>query len=167
MSDLLHNWEKKSAEHQKEYKRFLEKAAKPPERTRVLNLLPDLHEEAFSRIDCLQCANCCTTTGPLLKNKDIENLASHLKSRPADFTEKYLRIDEDNDYVFKKLPCPFLKEDNYCSVYSARPGACRDFPHTHQRDIKQKLGITYHNTMICPAVALVVEDLKSHYLKTK
>ena len=146
----------------KENKAFLDKLKSSAPRD-LDSITHELNDEAFEKIDCLQCANCCMTTGPLLKNKDIENLASNLKIRPADFTEKYLRIDEDNDYVFQKMPCPFLKEDNYCSVYSSRPGACRDYPHTHQRDIKQKLGITYHNTMICPAVAFVVEGLKLHY----
>lgn len=122
-----------------------------------------LHDEAFEEINCLECANCCRTTGPQLLDKDIERLANDKKLRPAFFTEKYLRIDEDNDYVFKSMPCPFLKDDNYCSVYESRPNACRNFPHTQQRNIMQKLKITYHNAVICPAVALVVDGLKKHY----
>lgn len=118
------------------------------------------HEQAFEQIDCLQCANCCKTTGPLLLNKDIDRLAGAMKLRPADFTEKFLRIDEDRDYVFKSMPCPFLKDDNYCSVYESRPNACREYPHTQQRDQLQKLPLTYENSLICPAVALVVNGLR-------
>ncbi len=149
---------------QKENRKFLEqlKKRKPADLDQVTNRL---HDAAFEHIDCLQCANCCRTTGPLLKSKDIERLAEHFNQRPADFTERYLRIDEDRDYVFKKMPCPFLGADNYCSVYEDRPGACRDYPHTQQRKIIQKLGITYHNSMICPAVAEVVEGLKKVYEK--
>ena len=33
-----------------------------------------LHEEAFSIIDCTQCANCCKTIHPLLTEADIERL---------------------------------------------------------------------------------------------
>jgi Fe-S-cluster containining protein len=73
-------------------------------------------------------------------------------------------IDEDNDYVFSTLPCPFLGSDHYCHVYESRPNACREFPHTQQRNILQKLKITYHNTHICPAVSLVVEGLKQKYV---
>ena len=51
----LDNWEKRSAEHQKQYKQLLQRADK----NKVLKQLPDLHEEAFEKIDCLQCANCC------------------------------------------------------------------------------------------------------------
>lgn len=139
--------------------------------TRLLQLNPkdldrvthQLHDEAFEEIDCLQCANCCHSTGPLLKDKDIERLAQHQKLKPGHFTEKYLRIDEDGDFVFKKMPCPFLGESKYCNVYEARPNACRNFPHTQQRDIYQKLKITYHNTFICPAVSRVVDGLMKHY----
>lgn len=146
----------------KENKLFFEKLKKrkPSDLDQVTN---ELHDKAFEQIDCLKCANCCRTTGPLLRSKDIDQLAVHFKIRPAIFTEKYLRIDEDGDYVFKAMPCPFLGNDNYCSVYHYRPGACRDYPHTQQRDIRQKLNITLENTMICPAVAEVVEGLARHY----
>lgn len=146
----------------KENKAFLERLKKqrPADLDRVTN---QLHDAAFEHLDCLKCGNCCRTTGPLLRNKDIDRLAGHFRLRPAEFTERHLRVDEEGDYVFRAMPCPFLGEDNHCSVYENRPNACRDFPHTQQRDIREKLGITYHNTMICPAVAEVVEGLKKHY----
>lgn len=121
------------------------------------------HAKAFEEIDCLKCANCCTTTGPLLKSRDITTLSDKIKISSSVFSERFLKTDEDGDMVFQKLPCPFLGDDHYCSVYDARPGACRDYPHTHQRDIAEKLPITFLNSMICPAVALVVENLKKHY----
>ncbi len=145
-----------------ENKKFLEKLKKlaPKNLDQITN---QLHEEAFENIDCLNCANCCASTGPLLLNKDIDRLAKNLKLKPSVFTEKYLRIDEDKDYVFKQMPCLFLGNDNYCSVYTDRPNACKEFPHTQQRNILQKLKITYLNTTICPAVAVVVEGLKENY----
>lgn len=146
----------------KENKAFLErlKKSRPADLDQTTNRLND---EAFEHIDCLQCGNCCRTTGPLLLSKDVDRLAGHFRIRPAEFTERHLRIDEDGDYVFRSMPCPFLEDDNYCSVYENRPNACREFPHTQQRDIREKLGITYHNTMVCPAVAEVLERLKAHY----
>ena len=148
----------------KENKKFLERLRKikPSNLDAVTN---QLHDKAFTHIDCLQCGNCCRTTGPLLLNKDIEHLSKHFKLKPSEFSEHYLRVDEDGDFVFKQMPCPFLKNDNYCSVYNHRPGACRDYPHTQQRNIVQKLSITYQNSMICPAVAEVVEGLKVKYRK--
>src|SRR6185436_11339114 len=142
----------------KENKKFLERLRKqkPSNLDAVTN---NLHDKAFVHIDCLHCANCCRTTGPLMLNKDIERLSKLFKIKPSEFSDQYLRTDEDGDMVFKNMPCPFLLNDNCCSVYNDRPGACREYPHTQQRNILQKLPITYHNSMICPAVAEVVEGL--------
>src|SRR5246127_681920 len=104
MSDLLHNWEKKSADRQKEYRRFLEKAAKPAQRNRVLDQLPELHEEAFERIDCLKCANCCKKYSPRFKTPDIKRISRHLKMKESVFIDTYLRLDEEGDYVVRSTP---------------------------------------------------------------
>ncbi len=140
-------------------KKFLEQLKKK-RKSGLDQLMHQLHEAAFEEIDCLQCANCCKTTGPLLLSKDIDRLAAALKMRPALFAETYLKRDEDGDDVFQSMPCPFLGSDHYCSVYEARPNACREYPHTQQRDQLQKLKITYQNSLICPAVAKMIAQLK-------
>src|SRR5205085_8061249 len=50
----------------KENKSFLDRLKKlrPKDLDVVTN---EFHDKAFEKIDCLQCANCCKTTGPLLK----------------------------------------------------------------------------------------------------
>lgn len=150
--------------NKKENKAFLQKLKK--QKPKDLDIVTNnFHDTAFQTIDCLKCANCCATTGPLLKNRDIDILSREFKLRPSQFTEQFLKIDEDGDWVFKKLPCPFLGSDNFCSVYSSRPTACRDYPHTQQRNIAEKIPVTFLNSMICPAVAVVVENLKKHYSK--
>src|SRR6476619_3613354 len=111
--DVLQNWEKKSGENEKKYRRFLHRADK----NKVLKSLPSLHEEAFEKIDCLKCANCCKHYSPRFKTPDIKRISAVLKMKEGDFIETYLRLDEDGDYVTKKSPCPFLGEDNYCSIY--------------------------------------------------
>lgn len=122
-----------------------------------------LHHEAFKTIDCMECANCCATTGPLVLHKDIEKLAQNVGMRQAEFSATFLRTDEDGDMVFKSMPCPFLDHDNHCRVYESRPKACAEYPHTQQRKIVNKLDITFHNATICPAVAVVVQGLKKIY----
>jgi Fe-S-cluster containining protein len=112
-----------------------------------------LHREAFAKIDCLECANCCKTTGPLFSNKDIDAIAGHLKLSPNSFINNYLQIDEENDYVLQTLPCPFLGNDNYCSIYEVRPKACREYPHTDRANQLGILKLTEKNVSICPAVA--------------
>ena len=41
-------------------------------------------------------------------------------------------MDEDVDTVMKRF-LSFLGADNYCSVYPARPKACREYPHDHTK----------------------------------
>ncbi len=120
-----------------------------------------LHQEAFAKIDCLECANCCKTTGPLFTQKDIYSIAGHLNLTPNAFIDKYLRIDEDSDYALQTVPCPFLGTDNYCSIYEFRPKACRDYPHTDRVNQLGILKLTEKNVSICPAVA----DIFSHLTK--
>jgi uncharacterized protein len=152
---LLHNWEKKSAERQKAYKEYLEKADK----NKVLKQLPDLHEEAFSKIDCLQCANCCKNYSPRFKTPDIKRISKHLKMRESDFIETYLKVDEDGDFVVKSTPCPFLGADNSCSIYEQRPSDCQRFPYTDEDVFVKRKQLTLKNSTFCPITYYVIEKL--------
>jgi uncharacterized protein len=153
--EILKNWEKKSAEHQKKYKDFLKRADK----NKVLKQLPNLHEEAFEKIDCLSCANCCRNYSPRFKTPDIKRISKHLKMKEGVFIETYLRVDEDGDYVTKTSPCPFLGEDNFCSIYENRPSDCHRFPYTDEDVIFKRPAITLKNSTFCPAVYFVLEKL--------
>jgi uncharacterized protein len=152
---LLHNWEKKSEEHQKQYKQLLQRADK----NKVLKLLPGLHEEAFEKIDCLQCANCCKNYSPRFKTPDIKRIAKHLKMKEGDFIETYLLLDEEGDYVVKSKPCPFLGSDNYCSIYNDRPSDCQRFPYTDEDVIIKRQALTLKNSSFCPITYYVLEKM--------
>jgi len=125
----------------------------------VDDIVHPLHEEAFEHIDCLQCANCCTTTGPLFTDRDITRISKYLNLKEADFIAQYLRIDEDQDFVLQQVPCPFLGEDKYCSIYDVRPKACAAYPHTDQVNQIGILALTIKNATICPAVARIFENM--------
>jgi len=153
--DLLRNWEKKSGERQKIYKQFLQK----PDKNKVLKQLPDLHEEAFEKVDCLQCANCCKNYSPRFKTPDIKRISRHLKMRESEFIEAYLKVDEEGDYVAKSLPCPFLGDDNYCSIYDQRPSDCHRFPYTDEDVLIKRPQLTLKNTSFCPITYYVIEKL--------
>lgn len=156
MSDpLLKNWEKKSADRQKLYKQYLQRANK----NTVLKALPGLHEEAFSKIDCLQCGNCCKGYSPRFKTPDIKRIAKHLKMKEGDLINRYLKVDEDGDYVMQNQPCSFLGADNYCSIYEVRPSDCERFPYTDEDVILKRPNITLKNSSFCPAVYYVLEKL--------
>jgi len=153
----------KAKEKRKENQLFFKKLKKV--KPKILdNQMHNLHDEVFNCTDCLKCANCCTTTGPLFTYKDINRIAKHLKLKPSVFTNKYLKIDEDNDFVLKQVPCAFLSEDNYCSIYNVRPKACQEFPHTDRIKQHQILKLTEKNVSVCPAVYEIVEKLKKIYL---
>lgn len=123
----------------------------------------ELHDEAFEEIDCLQCANCCKTTSPGMHDKDVERLAKHLRIKPSEVIEKYMEMDADGEYVFRSAPCPFLGADNYCSVYTSRPLACREYPHTNRKRFYQVLDLSVKNTAVCPAVVRIFEKLQTAY----
>lgn len=152
---LLQNWEKKSGERQKLYKQFLQRADK----NKVLKQLPDLHEEAFEKIDCLQCANCCRNYSPRFKTPDVKRIAKHLRMKESVFIETYLKVDEEGDFVVKTAPCPFLGSDNFCTIYEERPSDCRRFPYTDEDVIIKRQALTLKNTSFCPITYYVVEKL--------
>lgn len=148
-------WQKKAAEHQKQYQHFLKKA----DHRKVLKKLPDLHQEAFSKINCLDCAACCRNYSPRFKTPDIKRISRHLKMKEGAFIETYLRLDEDGDYVVKTTPCPFLGADNFCSIYDVRPSDCERFPYTDEDVLLKRPAITLKNASFCPAVYTVLERL--------
>lgn len=121
------------------------------------------HNSVFKQIDCLTCANCCKTTSPIFKDQDIKRLSKLFKLKQGEFERMYLRIDEDNDYVLKSSPCPFLNDDNTCFVYDVRPQACREYPHTNRKKMQQILNLTQSNTLVCPAVSKIVLSMRTKY----
>ncbi len=123
----------------------------------------DLHTKVFKKVNCLECANCCRSLGPRITNNDINRLAKFLKLKPKVFIDEYLKIDEDNDYVFKTMPCPFLQDDNYCFVYEHRPKACREYPHTDRKKYYQILNLAVKNAETCPAVYLINQEIVKQY----
>ncbi len=162
MSEVkLDNWEKRSAEHEKQYKQLLQRVDK----NKVLKILPDLHEEAFSKIDCLQCANCCKNYSPRFKGPDIKRISKYLRMKEGEFIDTYLSQDTDGDYVVKSTPCPFLGSNNFCSIYDNRPSDCQRFPYTDEDVFFKRPLITLKNASFCPAVYYVLEKLKPVILK--
>ena len=149
------NWQKKAADNQKLYKQFFQRADK----TKVIRQLPALHAEAFEKIDCLSCGNCCKNHSPRFKTTDIKRISKHLRMREGVFIETYLNLDNEGDYVVKSSPCPFLGSDNYCSIYEHRPGDCARYPYTNEDVLIRRQNLTLKNATVCPAVFFVLEKL--------
>lgn len=150
--------QKKAALKAPEWRKFF--ARNKQRLTKMDSEIRLLHDEVSFAIDCLTCGNCCRSLGPMIREKDIDALSKKLRIRPADFIEKYLRKDEEDDFVFQSMPCPFLGCDNYCSVYADRPKACREYPHTDRKKFHQIYGLTIRNAFVCPIAFEVLERLK-------
>lgn len=150
---------RKAERKEEENKKFLQGLRKKDPR-KVDKAFHETHVKVFEEMDCLDCANCCKTTSPIFYQNDIERLARSLRMKPGEFIGKYLRIDEDHDFVLQTAPCPFLGPDNYCTVYDNRPKACREYPHTDRKKMVQIMDLTARNTLVCPAVFEIVERLK-------
>ncbi|MEX0289680.1 MAG: YkgJ family cysteine cluster protein [Flavobacteriaceae bacterium] len=160
MEKLLKQLPAKAAEKYKENKKYFARLRKKPPKD-LDSIMQSLHHEEFEQTDCLKCANCCKTTGPLFTNIDIDRIAKHFRKKPKLFIEEYLRVDEEGDYVLKQVPCTFLGADNYCAIYPVRPKACREFPHTDRKKFHQISHLTLKNVAICPAAFNIVEKMKN------
>jgi Fe-S-cluster containining protein len=117
------------------------------------------HQKEFAQRDCLKCANCCKTTSPIFRQPDIRRMAKALRLKESQLVERYLKLDEDDDYVLKTSPCFNLLDDNTCAVYDDRPLACREYPHTDRKNMYQIMDLTAQKTLICPAVASIVDKI--------
>lgn len=155
----LNEIQKLAKDKHNENKKYFEKLKKKVPKN-LDYIMQELHENEFKKTNCLECANCCKTTGPLFTSADIERIAKFLKLKPQQFIVQYLRIDEEQDYVLQNVPCTFLDHENYCMIYDVRPKACREFPHTNRQKFHQISNLTLKNVAICPATYNIVEQMK-------
>ncbi|MES2679233.1 MAG: YkgJ family cysteine cluster protein [Bacteroidota bacterium] len=158
--DLI-DFNKKTQAEKKENQAFFKKLGRRAPKN-LDNLFHEAHERVFEKTDCLSCANCCKTTSPIFYQKDIERAAKALKQKPGEFLQTYLEMDEEGDFVLKTSPCAFLGQDNLCAIYESRPAACREYPHTNRKNMRQILDLTYRNTLVCPAVLKITGEIKKN-----
>lgn len=144
-----------TAEQLKKFEYFLKKVDKRV----ILKQLPDLHEAAFEKVNCLDCARCCKNYSPRFKAPDIKRISKYLKMKETAFIEKYLQLDNEGDYVANTKPCPFLGADNFCGIYDHRPSDCQRFPYTDEDVFFKRIPITMKNASFCPAVHDVMNAL--------
>jgi len=128
--------------------------------SKVDKIAKKLHEEAFNKIDCLKCGNCCKTSKPVLLDEDISRIAEFLKLPIEEIENKYLELDDDKDWTFNSLPCPFLANDNSCKIYTVRPKDCQEFPHTNKKGFSHRSYQHSWNTVVCPATYYIVTEME-------
>ena len=94
----------------------------------------DINKAAY---DCNDCPGyCCSYPVIVLTKRDVTRLAKHL-SMDFDSTEKqFTRKDHGYKRIMVRKPdahyariCHFFDlEQRHCTIYSARPAICRQFP---------------------------------------
>jgi len=158
LKDLLENWKEKSEKNYSENLSFLNALKGNRELDEKAS---NLHKEVFAKTDCLSCANCCRTTPAIVERSDVKRIAKFLGISPKGFIRKYLLEDINGEMVIQRVPCTFLNDDNTCQIYDVRPKACREYPHTDQKDFNRRPKMNAKNTIVCPAAFEIVERLKA------
>jgi Fe-S-cluster containining protein len=158
MYKSLRQFKKEMKTNLKEYTTFLKGLSR--RKVKGLNSKVNrLHKDAYEKIDCGQCANCCKVMTPTYNKADIKRISKHVGMTPKEYWKKYLVIDENKDTVHKKTPCHFLDKNNRCTIYEIRPSDCRLFPHTQRTDFIYQREIHTQNLEYCPITYHIVEKL--------
>lgn len=118
-----------------------------------------IHQAVFAKTDCLSCGACCKGAPPIVTKSDAKRIAKALGIPPKTFIKRYLVADYDGSLMMNGVPCTFLGSDNRCSIYEARPTACRGYPHTDDPDFSRRPKLNSTNTTICPAAQEIVQEL--------
>jgi Fe-S-cluster containining protein len=157
---VVEEWRRSAQEHEEENYQFLRSLKWRDYGYDPDELAAELHEQAFQIVDCNQCANCCKTMDIIIAPEDVERIAKHLDMATDDFVEGYLVAEELDQYSIKKKPCPFLGEDDRCTIYEACPKDCREYPHTDKEGFSFRTMQHADNSVTCPAVFWIVENMK-------
>jgi len=113
-----------------------------------------------SKMDCRQCANCCSELPAALGREDIARLAQAEGITPDQFERKYLdKTDEPDRFLIRQKPCPFL-DGKLCRHYHVRPESCAEFPFLHKPNFTTRSTMALWNLPYCPIVYNVYELLK-------
>ncbi len=115
-------------------------------------------DEVWKGIDCGDCAKCCHAQVVTVDKADVRRLARALRLDEAAFRRRYVRADGESEAV-KAGPCPFLV-DTRCTVYEARPTACRDFPFLHSKGFSDRILYLSDLAHLCPIVYATLEEVK-------
>ena len=111
------------------------------------------------QIDCTQCGACCKMLMINVTEAETESVSRHLEISAAAFIEKYIEESLQGQMIINTVPCHFL-EGTKCAVYKQRFTECREFPHLHRNNFKDRLFGTLVHYAICPIIFNVVEELK-------
>ena len=128
--------------------------------SKLNNLVRQVDTEVFSKTDCLACGNCCKSAPPIVTKKDIKRIAKYLNITAKQFERRFVIQDINGELSFDRIPCNFLGEDNYCSIYEVRPNACKDFPHIQSGQFNKRKKLHSINSQMCPAASEILNTIE-------
>jgi Fe-S-cluster containining protein len=96
------------------------------------NAFQILASDIQQQMDCTSCANCCRYSVVPVSKQEIERIAAHIGVTVETVVQVHTVADPEapNSRILlnSRKGCSFL-DGNLCTIYEARPKACRDFPH--------------------------------------
>ncbi|MDP8217126.1 MAG: YkgJ family cysteine cluster protein [Candidatus Theseobacter exili] len=84
---------------------------------------------------CINCGECCKWEGYVhIAEEEIDQLSDYLGISIDEFTSNYTVLTNNRQGLSlkekKNGSCIFLSKDRLCTVYTARPKQCRQFPYS-------------------------------------
>ncbi|MBM3380197.1 MAG: YkgJ family cysteine cluster protein [Betaproteobacteria bacterium] len=91
--------------------------------------------------DCTRCPGyCCTYPRIIIDDEDLERIARHAKVNPEEARRRFTRTYRDGDTeemvlrhktdtIYASVCRFFDTTKRRCTIYTARPEVCRDYPH--------------------------------------
>lgn len=122
-------------------------------------LVHDLNKTISSQINCTDCGNCCNLLVINVEDSDVKRAADGCNISQEAFKETYLEESLAGKLFMNSVPCHFLT-NNKCTFYEYRFTDCREFPHLHKPNFKDRLPFTMMYYGKCPIIYNVVEALK-------
>ena len=117
-------------------------------------------ESILKRFRCQKSGHCCKCPGYVYVEDETIVKMAQLKRKSVDrFRHQYVRKKEGWQVVAGpnfNTHC-FLDHQNRCSVYSARPKACRTYP--NWPEIWQSEDSLLRETLICPGLKKAVQSI--------
>lgn len=124
-----------------------------------------LANDVQQHVNCTACANCCRDSVVSVDKQDIEAISRRLGVTPDAVARLYTVPDREAPALRilanSRRACIFLK-GNLCQIYSARPKACRDFPHVSvgNHSLGARAASLARWAARCPIVYNALEDYK-------
>jgi len=101
-------------------------------------IIPIKSKTPKNKYDCNKCPGyCCSYPLIEVSKRDIARVAAHFDVSVEKAKTKFFRYDrkekcwvlrQKEDEHFKMICRFFDTEERRCTIYSARPGVCRDYP---------------------------------------